>query len=56
MTILKLLPTPRAEKHSPQSREDFTPNLAARIQEIPLTLSVEVLTACENQSKSKEIG
>ena len=27
----KLLPTPRAEKHSPQSREDFTPNLAARI-------------------------
>jgi len=26
-----LLPTPRAEKHSPQSREDFTPNLAARL-------------------------
>ncbi len=27
-----LLPTPRAGKHSPQSREDFTPNLAARIE------------------------
>jgi hypothetical protein len=26
------LPTPRAEKHTPQSRADFTPNLAARIQ------------------------
>ena len=29
--VASLLPTPRAEKHSPQSREDFTPNLAARI-------------------------
>jgi len=29
-----LLPTPRAEKHSPQSREDFTPNLAERINRL----------------------
>jgi len=28
-------PAPRANKHSPQSREDFTPNLAARIQMLP---------------------
>jgi hypothetical protein len=28
---IAMLPTPRAEKHSPQSREDFTPNLVARI-------------------------
>lgn len=34
MTLNRLLPTPRAEKHSPQSREDFTPNLAFRIQEL----------------------
>jgi hypothetical protein len=32
---IAMLPTPRAEKHSPQSREDFTPNLAARIQMLP---------------------
>jgi hypothetical protein len=34
-----LLPTPREEKHSPQSREDFTPNLAARIQMLPTPVS-----------------
>ncbi|MFA5412908.1 MAG: hypothetical protein WC350_06195 [Candidatus Micrarchaeia archaeon] len=33
--IAALLPTPRAEKQSPQSREDFTPNLAARLQMLP---------------------
>ena len=32
---IAMLPTPRANKHSPQSREDFTPNLAARIQMLP---------------------
>lgn len=26
-----LWPTPRADKHNPQSREDFTPNLAAQV-------------------------
>jgi hypothetical protein len=30
-----LLPTSRANKHTPQSREDFTPNLAYRIQMLP---------------------
>jgi len=34
-TVVSLLPTPRANKHTPQSREDFTPNLAARIQMLP---------------------
>lgn len=29
---IAMLPTPRANKHSPQSREDFTPNLAARVE------------------------
>ena len=29
---IAMLPTPRAEKYGPQSREDFTPNLAARVQ------------------------
>ncbi len=33
--MLSMLPTPRAEKHTPQSRADFTPNLAARIQMLP---------------------
>ena len=32
-TIISLLPTLRAEKQSPQSREDFTPNLAYRVGE-----------------------
>ena len=35
VTQIAMLPTPRAEKHSPQSREDFTPNLAARIEMLP---------------------
>jgi len=34
-----LLPTPRAEKQSPQSREDFTPNLAARLAMLPTPMS-----------------
>lgn len=29
-----LLPTPSAEKHTPQRREDFTPNLTFRVQEL----------------------
>jgi len=38
------LPTPRAEKHTPQSRADFTPNLAARIQELAPTPSASMVT------------
>lgn len=34
LTSKNLLPTPTANKLSPQTREDFTPNLAARIQDL----------------------
>src|SRR6185436_8617439 len=33
--VLAMLPTPRANKHTPQSRADFTANLAARIEMLP---------------------
>lgn len=33
-TTSLLLPTPSAEKHSPQRREDFTPNLTYRVQHL----------------------
>ena len=36
---IALLPTPRANKHSPQSREDFIPNLAARVEGLIPTLA-----------------
>jgi len=40
---LGLLPKPRAEKQSPQSRTDFTPNLAYRIESLSSPIS-EILT------------
>jgi len=39
-----LLPTPRAEKQSPQSREDFTPNLAKRIEDLLFSSPTSVLS------------
>ena len=45
-----LLPTPRAEKHSPQSREDFTPNLAARIQMLPTPTDSMLTEKCSQET------
>jgi hypothetical protein len=42
--VIGMLPTPRAEKHTPQSRADFTPNLAARIMELAPTPSASMVT------------
>lgn len=47
-----LLPTPSAEKHSPQRRSDFTPNLTARVQALLPTSS----SAATLASRSRKLG
>lgn len=46
-----LLPTPSAEKHSPQRREDFTPNLTARVQALLPTPRYEGYDAGNHRGK-----
>jgi hypothetical protein len=50
---IAMLPTPRAEKHSPQSREDFTPNLAARINMLPTPNFTGGRTAPDTHKKER---
>jgi len=53
---IAMLPTPRAEKHSPQSREDFTPNLAARINMIPTPRVQMAHGSCKSRTENPELA